>query len=137
MSERSGKTLQPSVEKGRNGPSDAHAERTTAKRRSVAESVSVQERQGIGISPSSSLPTLGALQRAAPFSHPPLGVVALHLRFEAFGNFPLLRDFLAALPHANGQARQIRRAERGGLENPRAHHGDAEQVRLELHQQIV
>src|SRR5882672_1214072 len=50
MSEWSGKRLQPSVEKGRNGPSDAYAERTTAKRRSVAESVSVQWRQGIGVS---------------------------------------------------------------------------------------
>src|SRR5712691_11041152 len=87
--------------------------------------------------PSSLLPAPGAFQRPPPFSRPLLGLLALHLRLEALRDFPLSRDFLAALPHAGGQARQIRRAERRGLENPRTHDGDAEQVRLELHEEVV
>jgi len=79
-------------------------------------------------------PVLGALQRAPPLAHPSLGFVPFHLRLEAFRYSPLFRDFLAARPHAGGEARQVRRAQRRGLEDPRTHDGDAEQIRLELHE---
>src|SRR5258708_17376475 len=72
-----------------------------------------------------------------PLSHPPLGFLALHLRLEALRYFPLLRDFLAALPHAGSEAREISGSQSGGFEHFRTHHGDAEQVRLELHHQII
>src|SRR2546425_488698 len=77
-------------------------------------------------------PTPRALKRPFPLFHPSLRLLALHFRLEALRDFPLLRDFLAALPHPGSEAREICRAERRGLEHFRAHHGNAEQVRLEL-----
>src|SRR5260221_9081105 len=87
--------------------------------------------------PSPLLPTPRPLQRPLPLAHPSLRFLALHLRLEALRYFPLLRDFLAALPHPPRKAREVSSAERGGLEHFRTHHRHAEQVGLELHQQIV
>src|SRR5882672_1642679 len=83
------------------------------------------------------LPTPRPLERTLPLFHPPHRLFALHLRLEALRDFPLFRDFLAARPHATGQARQVRRSQRRGLEHSRTHDGDAEQIRLELHEEVV
>src|SRR5256885_10452020 len=98
---------------------------------------SITARVSLGMNSSARLPsplppTPRPLERALPLFHPPLRLLALHPRLEPLRDFPLLRDFLAARPHSGGQSRQIRCAERGGLENTRAHPGDAGQVRLEL-----
>src|SRR2546427_9504853 len=82
-------------------------------------------------------PTPRALKRPFPLFHPSLRLLALHFRLEALRHFPLLRDFLAALPHPASEAREIGGSERGSLEHFWAHHGDAEQIRLELHEEIV
>src|SRR5436190_17297762 len=103
---------------------------------------SITARVSLGMNSSARLPSPlppppRPLERALPLVHPPLRLLALHPRLEPLCDFPLLRDFLAARPHAGGEARQIRRAESRGLENPRAHHRDAEQIRLELHEEVV
>ena len=52
-------------------------------------------------------------------------------------DLPLQRDFLLVLPEADGEPGEIGGAERGGFRDARPHHRHAEEVGLELHQQIV
>src|SRR6267142_1878963 len=73
----------------------------------------------------------------APASHLFLRYGALHPRFEAPLELPVRRDLLARFPQVDGQAGEIGGAERRGLEHLWPHYRDAEQVGLELHQQVV
>ena len=50
---------------------------------------------------------------------------------------PLLREFVQPGVQAGVQAGQVGRAQRGGFDHGRPHHRDAQQVGLELHQQVV
>ena len=56
---------------------------------------------------------------------------------EALPHLPLRGQLVGGRVHAGGQAGQVGRAQRGGLGHLRPHHGDAQQVGLELHQQVV
>ena len=56
---------------------------------------------------------------------------------EAALGLPQRRQFLGALVHARGQARQVGSAQGRGLHAGRAHDGNAQQVGLELHEQVV
>jgi len=49
----------------------------------------------------------------------------------------MLREFLWALVDPGSQASQVRRTQRCGFNHLRAQHWDAQQIGLELHQQIV
>ena len=54
----------------------------------------------------------------------------------AFG-LPHVGQFVSAAIHPGGQTCEVGRAEGGGFGDGGAHHGDAQQVGLELHQQII
>src|SRR2546425_5585646 len=85
----------------------------------------------------STRPIPGTADSVAPASHLLLRYGALHPRFEAPLELPVRRDLVARLPQVDGQAGEIGGAERRGLQHFRPHHRDAEQVGLELHQQVV
>src|SRR5882762_11532199 len=83
------------------------------------------------------LPSPRPLERTLPLLDPLLRFLALHLRLEAFRDSPLFRDFLAALPHSGGQASEIRRPQGRRLQHSRTNDRHAEQVCLELHEEVV
>ncbi len=62
---------------------------------------------------------------------------ALSCGFERPVDLPDSLDFVAVLPEADGQARQVGRAERGGLDDLRPDHRHLQDVGLELHEQVV
>ena len=72
----------------------------------------------------------------------PVAVFALagglvHGRVPLLGLGPVVPDVLLAGPEAGGQAGRVGRAERGGLGDDGADDRDVEDVRLELHEQLV
>ena len=56
---------------------------------------------------------------------------------EPLADLPGLADLLAVLPETDREPREERSAERGGVDHARPLDGHAEQVRLELHEQVV
>src|SRR5512138_1463231 len=78
-----------------------------------------------------------ALERLPPAGEMGLALLRPHLRLEALADLPRAADLLAILPHSDGEAGEEGGAERRRLDEPRPLDGDAEQVRLELHEQIV
>src|SRR5256885_10374143 len=102
---------------------------------------SITARVSLGMNSSARLPSPlppppRPLERALPLVHPPHRLLAFHPRLEPLRDFPLLRDFLAARPHAHGQARQIRPAERPGPQHPPPHHRDAAEIRPESPEEV-
>src|SRR5262245_44872843 len=87
--------------------------------------------------PSRPVPALGALERLGPASTQGLDLRARHLRLEAALAAPLPRELVAALPEADGEPGEVRRAERGRLRHLRPDDWRADQVGLELHHEIV
>ena len=72
-----------------------------------------------------------------PACHQLVGAVLVQRGHEAALGLPQRRQFLGALVDARGQARQVGRAQGRGLHAGRAHYGNAQQVGLELHEQVV
>ena len=60
-----------------------------------------------------------------------------HRRLEAAIDLPLAGDLVGRRPEADGEAREIRGAERRRFGDRRPDDRDAEQVGLELHQRVV
>ena len=75
--------------------------------------------------------------RVLPACHQFLGAVMLQGGHKAALGLPQGRQLFGALVHAGGQTGQIGRTQRGGFHAGGAHHGNAQQVGLELHQQVV
>src|SRR6266511_1311670 len=80
---------------------------------------------------------LRRLERLPPPREVRLALERRHPRLEALPDLPVPADLLAVLPDARREPGQERRAERGRLDEARPLHRNAEQVRLELHEQVV
>ena len=63
--------------------------------------------------------------------------VAAHFGFEIAIELPGVVNFGAVFPEADGQTRKVRSAKSGGFENARTNNGDAKDVGLKLHEEIV
>ena len=78
--------------------------------------------------------------RPTAFSQPARrarGLVARHRGLEAAVDAPVRADLGRVLPEADGEAGEVRGAEGRRLEDLGPHDGDAEEVRLELHEEVV
>src|SRR5213075_570686 len=82
-------------------------------------------------------PTPGTTDGFAPACELAFSFLALHLRLEALLRLPVLRQLVARLPQIDRQAGKVGRAERRGLQHLRPHYRHAEEIGLELHQEIV
>src|SRR5215207_11759000 len=91
----------------------------------------------IGTSPLVLGPVQRALHGLSPACHLPLapGIVARRLPPAVLG--PMPPHVVEAVPEADGEPRGICRAERGRLGDDGADDGDTEQIRLDLHEQVV
>ena len=76
----------------------------------------------------------GLSHRLFPTGQGGLGLVAADARLKAAVNPVLGFQLLQATVKANGQTRQIGRAQSRGFDNGGPHHRHAEQVGLRLHQ---
>jgi hypothetical protein len=66
-----------------------------------------------------------------------LSALLIHVRLEAPVLAPERADFVMAGPSADADARHVCHAHRGRFRDFRANHGNAEQIGLHLHQQVV
>src|SRR5919198_992042 len=82
-------------------------------------------------------PPAGALDRLLPLRIPALPLVLRPLRLERPVHLPVLAHLLAVRPVADRQPGQVGRAQRGGLLHLRPDHRDAEDVGLQLHEEVV
>lgn len=82
-------------------------------------------------------PCLRRIHCAPPAGETRLDLRRAHGRLEAPFQLPLRLEFVDIVPVADGEPRQIGRAERRRFRDARARNLDAENVSLELHQQIV
>src|SRR5262245_5757806 len=82
-------------------------------------------------------PTLRAFERVLPARAQLADSCGRHRRLEAAIGSPLTCGCIAALPEPDGQSGKVRRTQRGRLGNLRADDRRTDQVRLELHQEIV
>src|SRR5688572_10782500 len=82
-------------------------------------------------------PATRTLDRPMPAGAPGGHLVTREPGFEALVEPPEGRQLFLRLPEARAEARECRGAEGRGLGVHRAQHGHAEQIRLELQQQVV
>ena len=66
-----------------------------------------------------------------------LYLLVLGNRVERALHLPLALYLVDVFSEAHGETREISGAESRRLRDFRAHHGDAEKIRLELHEQVV
>src|SRR5579884_2442677 len=82
-------------------------------------------------------PTLSTLHSTLPVGVQLFALLLAHLGLKGAVNGPLLSDFLGAFPEAHSQTCQICSAESGCLCHLGSLHRNAQNVCLELHQQVV
>src|SRR6266508_3701665 len=82
-------------------------------------------------------PAAAALDGALPAGVEGLALVGGQPRREAPVGAPVTGDVRGVPPEADGEACQVGSAERGSLQDGGAHHVAAEDVRLELQEQVV
>src|SRR5689334_792649 len=99
--------------------------------------VCVSPRARVCLSTCSLLPFQAALHRLAPARHARLRFAAIHVRLEALLRLPVRGELFARLPEIDGKAGEVGRPERSRLQHLGAHDGHAQDVGLELHEQIV
>ena len=75
--------------------------------------------------------------RLFPSRHARGRLVAGHRRFEHALHLPVAGHLGGASVHPASEAGEIGGAQRGGFGDPGTHHRNAQQVGLELHQQVV
>src|SRR5690606_30394146 len=86
---------------------------------------------------SRALPTLGPLDGLGPTSAQRGALAVAHARLEARALAPQRLDLVLAAPQAYRQPGEVGGAKRGGLGDLGAHHGDADEVGLDLHEGVV
>ena len=72
-----------------------------------------------------------------PARHQAISVFRFHRRSEPSIRLPLRGDRGSIFPVPHRQSRQIGRTQRGGFRNFWPHHGDFQEIRLKLHEEIV
>src|SRR5580658_2226249 len=85
----------------------------------------------------SGAPAFGALHGIFPLCAAPIALFGFHERGEALVAATPGAKIVGTGPESGGEAGEISRAQRGGLRDLRADDGDAEDIGLELHEQIV
>ncbi len=83
------------------------------------------------------VPVPGAFDRSRPTAQPICRFIATHVRLETVFDLPVARQLIERRPEAGAESREIGGAERSRLGDLRAYDRYAEQIGLELHQQIV
>ena len=82
-------------------------------------------------------PVLRAAQGLVPFRAPSGSLRRRHRGVESLVDAPVARQRLGRIPEAHGEAREVRRAQRGRFGHLRPHDRNTKQVGLELHQRVV
>ena len=78
-------------------------------------------------------PVFGAVEGIVPAGAQVGGLIAGHLGFEDFVDFPMGLEFGEIFPEADGQASEVGGSEGGGFDDGGSDDGDAEEIGLELH----
>ena len=85
----------------------------------------------------SGAPSARSLDRPLPVGVKPFARDGVHRRSELSIELPVAAQVFAIRPIPDGQSREVRRSQRGRLLHDRTTYASGQQVRLNLHQQIV
>src|SRR5512135_1723609 len=83
------------------------------------------------------VPVARAFDGTRPIAHARRRILARDAGFEAPAHLPAGREFVRGFPEADRESSEIGRSERRRLRHAGAHDRYAEEVCLELHQQVV